>query len=168
MGPSATAVNLFQLATLVASRCSRGSKWIRPDTPRSSRRLPDLGPAQKRQRVRDLTTTRHVAILGDAFEDASARDAATVTIAIGSTAAGADPRVDVILLGTDIAPLVAVFRLARRTRRVILANITGTLLFDVTGIALAAAGILSPLVAVLLRASAELAFILNSSRLAAD
>jgi cation transport ATPase len=59
-------------------------------------------------------------------------------------------------------------RLARRTHRVILANITATLLIDVTGIALAAAGILSPLVAVLVRAGAELAFILNSSRLASD
>jgi hypothetical protein len=42
------------------------------------------------------------------------------------------------------------------------------LLIDVTGIALAAAGILSPLIAVLVRAGADVAFILNSSRLATD
>jgi P-type Cu+ transporter len=215
-GPSATAVNLFRLATQGGIALLtwfhidplRGGSYLgaislvqqaRPDAKRAMAELkalairthllsgesrietepiarelmvddfePDLGPAQKLQRVRDLTTTRHVAVLGDAFEDASALDAATVRIAIGSTAAGTDVRADVILLGTDIAPLAAVLPLARRTHRVILANITGSLLIAVAGIALAAAGILSPLVAVLVRTGAELAFILNSSRLAAD
>jgi heavy metal translocating P-type ATPase len=126
---------------------------------------PDLGPVQRLQLVEDLTKRRRVVVLGDAVEDAAALDAATVGVTIGSAAAVADTRADVRLLGRDVAPFVDVMRLARRTHRVILENITGTLLIDVTGVALAAAGVLSPLVAVLVRAGGELVFVLNSSRL---
>jgi cation transport ATPase len=104
-------------------------------------------------------------VLGDAVEDAAALDAVTVGVTIGSGAARADTSADVMLLGRDVAPFVDVMRLARRTHRVILENITGTLLVGATGVALAAAGVLSPLVAVLVRAGAELTFILNASRL---
>jgi Cd2+/Zn2+-exporting ATPase/Cu+-exporting ATPase len=129
---------------------------------------PELGPAQRLQRLRDLTTSRRVAALGEGFEDASALAAATVRIAMGSTAAGADPRADVVLLGSDIGPLGALMRLARRTHYVIVANMTAALLIAVSGVALAAAGIVSPLVAVLVRAGVEVAFILNAARLALD
>jgi heavy metal translocating P-type ATPase len=127
---------------------------------------PDLGPAQRLQLVQDLTKRRRVVVLGDAVEDAAALDAATVGVTIGSAAVIADTSAHVMLLGRDVAPFVDVMRLARRTHRVILENITGTLLVGATGVALAAAGVLSPLVAVLVRSGADLTFILNASRLA--
>jgi heavy metal translocating P-type ATPase len=129
---------------------------------------PDLGPAERLRRVQELTTNRRVVMLGDAVEDASALAAATVGMAIGSAAGIGDPSADVMLLGNDVARFVEVMRLARRTHHVILENITGTLLIGATGVVLAAAGVLSPLVAVLVRTGAELAFILNSSRLASS
>jgi len=129
---------------------------------------PGLGPAERLQRVQDLITKRRVVLLGDAVEDALALDAATVGLTVGSAATVADQDADVMLLGNDGAPLVDVMRLARRTRRVILENFTGMLLVDVTGVALAAAGVLSPLVAALVHAGAKVAFVLNASRLASD
>src|ERR1019366_7126142 len=129
---------------------------------------PGLGPAERLQRVQDLTTKRRVVMLGDALEDALALEAATVGITIGSAATVADQSADVMLLGNDVAPLVEVMRLARRTHRVILENITGMLLVGVTGVALAAAGVLSPVVAVLVRAGAAVVFLLNASRLASS
>jgi Cu+-exporting ATPase len=107
-----------------------------------------------------------VVVLGDAVEDAAALEVATVGVTIGSAAAIANTSADVTLLGRDVAPFVDVMRLARRTHRVILENITGTLLVGATGVALAVAGALSPLIAVLVRTGADLAFILNASRLA--
>jgi cation transport ATPase len=126
---------------------------------------PDLGPAERLQRVQDLTAKRRVVMLGDAVEDAPALEAATVGITVGSAASSLDQSADVMLLGNDVAPLVEVMRLARRTRRVILGNITGMLLVEVTGVALAAAGVLSPVAAVLVRAGAAVVFLLNASRL---
>ena len=129
---------------------------------------PELGPEARLQRVQDLSAKRRVVMLGDAVEDAPALDAATVGITVGSVTAVGDPSADVMLVGNDVAPLVEVLRLARRTHRVILQNITGMLLVDVTGVALAASGVLSPVVAVLVRAGAEVAFLLNASRLASE
>ena len=129
---------------------------------------PGLGPAERLQRVQDLTTKRRVVMLGDAVEDALALEAATVGMTVGSAATVADQSADVMLLGNDVAPLVDVMRLARRTHRVILENLTGMLLVDVTGVALAAAGVLTPLAAVLVHAGAKVAFVLNASRLASE
>jgi P-type Cu+ transporter len=62
----------------------------------------------------------------------------------------------------DCAELLAT---ARRCRRIIYFNFGGTLLVDAVGVALAAAGILTPLLAAMLHVSSEMAFILNSARL---
>ncbi len=129
---------------------------------------PDLGPAERGQRVRDLMTRRRVAMVGDAIEDAAALEAAHVGITIEPAIATADTTADVMLPRHDFGSLVDVVCLARRAHRVIVANITGTLLVDVTGVALAAAGVLSPVVAVLVRAGAELACLFNALRLASE
>jgi len=127
---------------------------------------PDLGSAQRLQRVQDLDVKRGVVVLGDAVEDANALDAAAVGVATGPATAVVASTVGVLILGGDLAPLIEVMRLARRTHRVILENMTGTLLVGATGVALASAGTLSPVIALLVRASVELACVINASRLA--
>jgi cation transport ATPase len=58
-----------------------------------------------------------------------------------------------------------VLRIARRCRRIIMANFAGTLLVDGAGVVLAALGFLNPIVAAIIHVSSELLFILNSARL---
>ena len=69
-----------------------------------------------------------------------------------------------MLLGNDLVKFVETVRIARRCRRIIMANHAGTLLVDAAGLALAASGVLNPLVAASIHVSSELAFILNSAR----
>jgi hypothetical protein len=59
----------------------------------------------------------------------------------------------------------ATVKTARWCRRVILQNFYGTLIVDALGIALAAAGMINPLLAAFIHVSSELTFILNSTRL---
>jgi cation transport ATPase len=128
----------------------------------------DLGSAQRLQRVQDLDLKRRVVVLGDAVEDATALEAAALGVATGSATAVAASNAGVLVLGDDLEPFIEVMGLARRVHRIILVNMTVTFLIDAAGVAAATAGMLSPLGALLMRASVELAGILNASRLAAD
>ncbi len=56
-------------------------------------------------------------------------------------------------------------KLARRCRRIIMQNFSGTLIVDGVGVGLAAFGLLNPRFAAFIHVTSELAFILNSARL---
>jgi len=70
-----------------------------------------------------------------------------------------------MLIGNDLTMLVEALRIARRCRRIIFANFAGTLGLDAGGMALAAAGMLDPVVAAFIHVSSELLFLLNAARL---
>ena len=74
---------------------------------------------------------------------------------------------DVLLLGNDLERFAETVRVARSCRRIIFQNFGGTILVDLVGIALAAAGRLSPLWAAAIHVGSELAFLMNSARLLA-
>ena len=71
----------------------------------------------------------------------------------------------VVLLGNDLLRFAEVLKIARRCRRIIMANFAGTLAVDAIGVALAAMGFLNPVLAALIHVSSELLFIMNSARL---
>jgi Cu+-exporting ATPase len=72
---------------------------------------------------------------------------------------------DAVLLGNDLLKFVETLGVARRTRRIIWANLVGTIGVDALGIGLAACGLLNPLFAAFIHVASELTFILNSARL---
>jgi cation transport ATPase len=71
----------------------------------------------------------------------------------------------IVLLGNDLLRFAEVLKVARRCRSIIMANFAGTLAVDSVGVALAAFGLLNPVLAALIHVSSELLFILNSARL---
>ncbi|EQD49622.1 ATPase, P-type, K/Mg/Cd/Cu/Zn/Na/Ca/Na/H-transporter, partial [mine drainage metagenome] len=120
----------------------------------------DLLPQEKRTCVRRLRDAhRIVAMVGDGINDAPALIEAQVGVAMGSGTDVARESADVVLLGNDLAKFAETLAIARRTRRIIWVNFAGTIGVDTLGIALAASGLLNPLLAAFIHVASELTFI---------
>jgi Cd2+/Zn2+-exporting ATPase/Cu+-exporting ATPase len=127
----------------------------------------NLLPASKIEAVRAYQADgQRVMMVGDGVNDAPALAQADVGVAMG--AAGTDVAIEaahVALMREDWALVPEAVRIARRTMRVVKMNLGFTALYNVVGLALAAFGILPPVLAAAAQSLPDLGILANSSRL---
>jgi Cu+-exporting ATPase len=113
----------------------------------SSRAFGNLSPTMKSDHIRSMQNT---CMIGDGTNDALALQEADVGIAVkGSTYINLQAA-DICFMRDGMESLNELFELAQKTRRLILRNLTFSLLYNLVGGSLAVAGFVSPLLAAIL------------------
>jgi len=126
----------------------------------------ELMPGEKVQKINDIRASgRKVVMVGDGINDAPALAAADVGIALGSATDLTKENADITIIGTQLAKIPWLMVLGKRTHRIIQWNLFWAFIYNIVGIALAAFGLLDPILAAFAMIISSVFIIFNSRRL---
>src|SRR5690606_6560419 len=108
-------------------------------------------PVDKTEVVRVAQQAGHrVLMVGDGLNDAGALAQSDVGITVTETTAALTPASDAILDAGSLHDLPGFLHMTRRARRIVIASLFLSLCYNITGVSLAVAGMMTPLIAAIL------------------
>ena len=123
-------------------------------------------PEQKSARIAALQADgRHVLMVGDGLNDTAALTTADVSISPASALDAARVASDIVLLGSDLAPIAEALTTAQSATRRIRENFRLATLYNVIAVPVAVVGLATPLVAALAMSLSSITVALNAIRL---
>lgn len=125
-----------------------------------------LTPDQKLAYVTGLQQLGHrVLMVGDGVNDAPALAGATVSCSLSGSSDIALENADLIITGGDLARIATAYRISGATMAIIKQNLGWAFVYNIIGIPLATAGLLTPVYAAVAMTASSLLVSLNSLRL---
>lgn len=126
----------------------------------------ELMPSEKVQKIHDIHASgKNVLMVGDGINDAPALASADVGVALGSATDLTKENADITIIGTQLTKIPWLLHLGKKTYRIIQWNLFWAFVYNIAGIALAAFGLLDPIVAALAMIVSSVFIIFNSRRL---
>jgi heavy metal translocating P-type ATPase len=121
-------------------------------------------PEEKVAIVRRETERAKTLFVGDGINDAPALMAATVGVAFGQQSDVTSEAARIVVIDTSLSKVDEIMHLSRRLRRVALQSAIGGMALSGIGMALAAAGLLSPVAGAVAQEAIDLLAVINALR----
>ncbi|WP_298447670.1 heavy metal translocating P-type ATPase [uncultured Marinobacter sp.] len=123
-------------------------------------------PEQKLEVLQKLKAEGHqVMMVGDGLNDLPSMAGAGISVAMGTAADLTQLKADAVLLNGQLMQLVEALDTSRRTRKIIRQNMAWALIYNVSALPLAAAGLVPPWLAAIGMSISSLIVVLNALRL---
>jgi Cu+-exporting ATPase len=123
-------------------------------------------PETKLEIVERMKSEGHtVLMIGDGINDAAALTAADLSMAMGTGTDTAINSADITLMNSGLGSVISALKLSKKTLKIIRLNMGWALVYNVIGIPIAAAGLLSPVYAAAAMAASSLLVVTNSLRI---